>query len=160
VSLFFFDSSALVKRYIANEIGSGWVQHITNPRQPNKIYIAAITGVEVISAIMRNVRTGGLSQRSARRILIDFQNDFENQYELLRITDGVVLRAMELPKKRKLRAYDAVQLAAALILNDLSSQQGIPATGVPPLVLVASDQDLLAAAQAEGLQVDDPRQYP
>jgi hypothetical protein len=49
VAVFLFDSSALVKRYVATEIGSTWVQRVTNPKQPNKIYIAAISGVEVSS---------------------------------------------------------------------------------------------------------------
>jgi predicted nucleic acid-binding protein len=137
VAVFLFDSSALVKRYVANEIGSTWVQHVTDPKQPNKIYIAAITGVEVISAMMKKVRTGDLS-----------------------LSDAVVARAMELPEKHKLRAYDAVQLAAALIISDLSNQQGIPATGTPPLVLVSSDSDLLSAALAEGLVVEDPTRHP
>jgi hypothetical protein len=67
---------------------------------------------------------------------------------------------MGLPEKHKLRGYDAVQLTAALIISAQSAQQGIPATGVPPLVLVASDNELLDAAQAEGLAVDDPRDHP
>lgn len=67
---------------------------------------------------------------------------------------------MGLPEKHKLRGYDAVQLAAALIVSSQSAQQGIPATGVPPLVLVASDDDLLDAARVEGLAVDDPRDHP
>jgi len=159
VSIFFFDSSALVKRY-ANEVGSTWVQSITDPTQPNKIYIATITGVEVISAIMRKVRAGELSAADAQRLISGFRNDFENQYELMRISEAVVARAMALPVKYKLRAYDAIQLAAALIISDLSNQQGIPATGVPPLLLISSDSDQLAAAQAEGLVVDNPAQHP
>jgi len=67
---------------------------------------------------------------------------------------------MGLPERHKLRGYDAVQLAAALIVSAQSAQQGIPATGVPSLVLVASDKDLLDAAQAEGLAVDDPQGHP
>jgi hypothetical protein len=160
VSVFLFDSSALVKRYVANEIGSTWVQYVTDPKQPNKIYIAAITGVEVISAMMKKARTGDLSLSDAQRMSSEFRHDFENQYELFRVSDAVVARAMELPEKHKLRAYDAVQLAAALIISDLSNQQGIPATGTPPLVLVSSDSDLLSAALAEGLVVEDPTQHP
>lgn len=52
MSVYFFDSSALVKRY-ANEAGTGWVKGITDPTSPNSIYVAELTGVEVISAIMK-----------------------------------------------------------------------------------------------------------
>lgn len=66
---------------------------------------------------------------------------------------------MGLPEKHKLRGYDAVQLSAALIISAQSTHLGIPATGVPSLVLVASDNDLLDAAHAEGLAIDDPRNH-
>ncbi len=96
----------------------------------------------------------------ARKAIVEFRNDLENQYEPLSVTDSLLKTAMGLPEKHKLRGYDAVQLAAALIISTQSAQQGIPATGVPPLVLVASDNELLDAAQAEGLSVDDPRDHP
>jgi predicted nucleic acid-binding protein len=159
VSVFFFDSSALVKRY-ANESGSTWVRTITDPRQPNKVYIAAITGVEVIAAIIKKVRTAELQQGDAQRAILDFRNDFENQYELFRITDTVIKDAMDLPERHKLRAYDAVQLAVALTIDAISGKQGIPATGAPALVFVSSDVELLTAAQAAGLTVDDPARHP
>jgi hypothetical protein len=54
-----------------------------------------------------------------------------------------------------LRAYDAIQLAAALRLRteyDLA--------GLPPPVFVSSDQTLNQAAGAEGLIVEDPLMHP
>jgi predicted nucleic acid-binding protein len=50
LAVYFFDSSALVKRYAA-ETGSSWVGQVTDPKSGNKIYITTITGVEVISAL-------------------------------------------------------------------------------------------------------------
>jgi predicted nucleic acid-binding protein len=47
--------------------------------------------------------------------------------------------------------YDAIQLATALIANDDLVEQDHP-----PLVFVTSDDDLLTAAQTEGLTVRDP----
>ena len=161
VAVYFFDTSALLKRYV-DEPGSTWVRQVTDPKSGNKIYITTITGVEVISAIMKNVRStnSSLVLTEAQRAIADFRNDFGNQYAPFPVTDSLVERAMGLPEKHKLRGYDAVQLSAALIISAQSKQQGIPATGVPSLVLVASDDDLLAAAQAEGLAVDDPRDHP
>ncbi len=49
-----------------------------------------------------------------------------------------------------LRAYDAVQLAAAL---DILRQDAA-------LILVSADADLNAAASAEGLPVEDPNLHP
>jgi len=161
VALYFFDSSALVKRYVV-EIGSSWVGKMTDPKSSNKIYIIRITGVEVISALMKKVREtqSPLSLDDAKKAIADFRTDFENQYELLSVTDSLLTAAMGLPEKHKLRGYDSVQLAAALLVSTQSAQLGIPTTGVPALVLVSSDKDLLDAAQAEGLAVDDPRNHP
>lgn len=49
---YFFDSSALVKRF-ASETGSEWVVGLLRPSAKNKIYIARITSVEVIAAVER-----------------------------------------------------------------------------------------------------------
>jgi len=54
-----------------------------------------------------------------------------------------------------LRAYDAVQLAAALEVKRIY-QTG----GLGPVILVSADQELNAAAVAEGLLVDDPNSHP
>ncbi len=55
----------------------------------------------------------------------------------------------------ELRAYDAVQLAAALELNGRWHAAGMGSTTV-----VSADQALNAAALVEGLTVDDPRSHP
>ena len=52
VAVYFFDSSALVKRY-AQETGSEWVMATTEPQTGHILYIAWITAVEVVSAITR-----------------------------------------------------------------------------------------------------------
>lgn len=160
MAVYFFDTSALLKRYV-DEPGSTWVRRVTDPKSGNKIYITTITGVEVISAIMKNVRSTNspLALTDAQKAIAEFRDDFGQQYAPFPVTDSLVQRAMGLPEKHKLRGYDAVQLSAALIISAQSTQQGIPATGVPSLVLVASDNDLLDAAQAEGLAVDDPRDH-
>ena len=101
-----------------------------------------------------------LAQDDAQQAIADFRTDFENQYDPYRVTDSIVQRAMGLAEKHKLRGYDAVQLAAALIISEECAKLGIPATGIPPLVLVASDVELLNAARTEGLVVDDPRNHP
>jgi predicted nucleic acid-binding protein len=161
MAVYFLDTSALVKRYVA-ETGSAWIGQLSNPRSGNRIYITTITGVEVVSAIMKNVRSTNspLSLGDAQKAIAEFRNDFENQYVLFPVTDSLIQKAMKLPEKHKLRGYDAVQLAAALIISAQSTQQGIPVTGVPSLALVASDDELLQAAQSEGLVVDDPRSHP
>ena len=64
---------------------------------------------------------------------------------------AVIDRAVELTQAHRLRGYDAVQLAAALVAGDTLASENLP-----PPVFVASDGDLLVAAQAEALTVEDP----
>ena len=57
VKAYFFDSSALVKRYVA-EIGSTWIESLIDPQTGNRLIIARITWVEVLSALARLQREG------------------------------------------------------------------------------------------------------
>ena len=62
---------------------------------------------------------------------------------------------MRLAENYALRGYDAVQLAAALALNNywLSLR-------MPGLTLLSADGALNTAAVAEGLAIDDPNTHP
>ncbi len=51
--------------------------------------------------------------------------------------------------------YDAIQLAAALTLNDFLTQ-----VGFAPLTFVCADDDLIRSAQEEGLTTDNPNLHP
>jgi predicted nucleic acid-binding protein len=153
--IYFFDTSALVKRY-ALEDGRKWVQSVTDPVVANPIYIARIAGAEGIAAFMKKVRDGKIISADADRFMSDFRFDFANQYQIIEITESVVARAMALIQSHKLRGYDGVQLAVALTVNDLMLSIGMP-RGMSSLPLVSADDDLNAAAAAEGLMVEDPR---
>ncbi len=52
MAVLFFDSSGLVKRYVA-ETGTAWVIGLLRP-SANDIFIANITGIEVASAIAQS----------------------------------------------------------------------------------------------------------
>src|SRR5947209_3805070 len=146
------DSSAIVKRYVV-EIGSSWVQGITNPATANPIFIAQITGVEVVSALVR--RSPAPVAHLLARALADFRWDYFNQYQLVSIDEPIVARAMTLAELHRLRGYDAVQLAAALELV------ATPVASLPGgLVFISADTRLLAAATPEGLAVDNPNLHP
>jgi predicted nucleic acid-binding protein len=67
----------------------------------------------------------------------------------------VVERACQLLERYALRAYDAIQLASALIAN-----QALVAAGLGMATFLSADQRLLQAAAAEGLNTDDPNQHP
>ena len=150
MAVYFFDTSAIVKRYVA-ETGSGWVQTVTDPASGHDIYVIGIAGPEAISAFVR--QTPNLANLAS--VLFQFKSDFYNQYQRLTLTDAVIVTAMRLGEVHRLRGYDAVQLAAAVELQSVREAMNLPA-----LVFVSADQHLNSAAAAESLLTDDPNAHP
>lgn len=66
----------------------------------------------------------------------------------------LISQAADLAQMHGLRAYDALQLAAALQVHNERC-----AFSLPGLVLVSADLALNAAAMAEGLNVEDPNTH-
>jgi uncharacterized protein len=150
VGVYYLDTSALVKRYVA-ETGTGWVQAMTDPVNGHDIFVVKIAGPEGVSAFVR--QTPPLPRLAT--VLADFLFDFHNEYQQLALTDNVIGTAMRVAESHRLRGYDAVQLAAALELHALRSSAGLP-----PLVFVSADIALHGAAASEGLLVEDPNAHP
>jgi predicted nucleic acid-binding protein len=150
----YIDTSALVKRYVA-EAGSAWVRRMVARPVHQVIYTAALTEVEVRSALHRLVREGRLDVVQAQRLTQRVLQHFTRRYQLIRITRPVVAEAGRLVEGYPLRAYDAVQLACALTVRRSMHRRGM----LPPL-FVAADDALLAAAAAEGFAVDNPLLHP
>lgn len=150
---YFFDSSAIVKRY-ANEQGSAWVIATANPTRGAYVYIASITGVEVIAALSRKRKGNAIIPTVAAAAISQFHDDFANEYRVIGISDPIIARSMKIADAHALRGYDAVQLGAALEINGRRVS-----LGAAPLVLVTGDAQLIIAATAEGLLTDDPNAH-
>ena len=90
-----------------------------------------------------------------RSILTRFRGHLADRYRILEVSPALLTAAMQLANTHALRAYDAVQLAAALELDAKWR-----AAGMGGITLVSADQDLNTAATAEGLTVDDPNTHP
>ncbi|MDB9309027.1 hypothetical protein PN471_10325 [Aphanizomenon sp. CS-733/32] len=81
MAIYFIDSSALVKRYV-NEIGSAWMLGLFDPSLKNEVFIAAITGVEIIAAITRRSRSRSISMTDAilKGYIAAEKADYKNSY--------------------------------------------------------------------------------
>jgi uncharacterized protein len=75
-------------------------------------------------------------------------------YAVLAIVRSTIDLAVVLTGRYRLRGYDAVQLASALVANEALTQRGQPS-----LILVSADDDLLAATSAERLEVENPLEH-
>ncbi len=149
MSHYYIDTSALLKRYIV-ETGSAWMRTITDVKSSHAILISELTMAEAAAGIAAKSRMpGGISNNRRIRILGQFLRECDERYVLLAPNRIVIDRAVDLTQKFRLRGYDAVQLATALIAQ----------SSIPPniqLRFVTSDRDLALAAAAEGLEVDNP----
>jgi predicted nucleic acid-binding protein len=154
MAIYFFDSSAVVKRYV-DEGGTRWIQNIADPGAGNIVYLAHIAIVEVTSAVARRRRSGTISPTDAASILTQFQLDIAAEYRIIEITPTLLEAATALAETHALRAYDAVQLAA---ISDLHARR--TTAGLPAITFISADQELNAAAKALGLSVDDPNSHP
>lgn len=154
MSNYYFDASALVKRYVDEE-GSIWVRQITDAQIQNNIMVAEITLAEVAAAFAAQCRSPkGITERQRDRAVSRFLQDCHEHFVLLPIDRLVIDRAVELTQTHRLRGYDAVQLAVALVTNDTLIVHGLAS-----LVFVAADKDLLKAASTENLPIKNPLQY-
>ena len=153
VSVAYLDTSALVKRYIA-EMGSGWVR--TFLREPTmRAFTSLLTAIEGTCTFARRRREGMLSPDDHRHVLDTFDYDLTYRYNVLQVEPRVIDTARQMANRNPLRAYDAVQLATAWLLN-----QDLLDDGQAPLTFVCADDRLIDVAQTEGLLADNPNHHP
>lgn len=153
MAILFLDSSAVVKRYVA-EAGSRWIISLAAPAAGNAVHISVITGAEVVAALARRQNGGSFTPEELEPAIAEFIDDWAVFYELVRADREVVNLAMILARRHGLRGYDAVQLASALEVNSLAQQAQVE------FRLISADDELNAAATAEGLQVENPNRHP
>ena len=146
--IWFVDTSALVKRYIS-ESGSEWLR---SEIVRHEVLISQLTPIELGAALSKRFREGSISKfvfyqaRSAMMLHLAGA-----RYNVLEISQRVVNQALQLTFRHTLRAYDAVQLATALVGNT--------GTDSRRFVVVTADDKLEAVSLAQGLQTDNPLRH-
>ena len=155
MSAFYLDTSALVKRYLI-EVGSAWIVTLTDPSSGHTIISTEISQVEAAAAIAARQRApGGMSLRERDEAVDLLAVHCTTEYRLVGANSVILDRAIRLTQSHRLRGYDAVHLATALIVNEQYL-----AASLPDLTFIAADNDLIAAAQLEGLSIDNPDLHP
>ncbi len=154
MALYYLDSSAVVKRYVA-EGGHTWIVALCDPAQGHDLHIAQAALVEVVATLCRKAREAALTTAERDQLIADFRRDTTTTYAVRPVTTAIYTRAGDLCRTHRLRAYDAVHLAAVLDLRDDAQAGGTPAPS-----FVCADTDLLGFAGAEGLSTDNPNAHP
>ncbi len=144
---YFFDSSALVKRYYT-EHGSGVVDQLISAVAAGSArgIVSLLALPEVISTINRRKNEGSLSKRAFQAVLAKYYEEMA-LFRILPVDDNGIVSAARFIIKHNLNSADALHLVAAL------------AAGNPPegrTVFVSCDGRLLTAARKERLMVLNP----
>lgn len=139
----YWDASALVPLIVAEPVSDAMREHLA---EDDRIATWVWSCTEIVSAVERRARAGAISpdQRLSvlRRLLL-----LADSWDEVTDTLAVRSRANSLLARYPLRAADAGQLGAALLLQEHS---------VSALPFVCLDRRLSAAARHEGLQVLGP----
>jgi predicted nucleic acid-binding protein len=139
--MIYFDTSALAKKYLKSEKGRSKVLELLESN-PQHLVSSALTQLEVISALTRRQKdVSGFEQA-----IEAFNNDWE-AFIVWTIDDEAIADAISLVRLYRLKAADAIHLATARSVVHHTKDK---------LLVVSSDQELLAAANKEGLLVVDP----
>jgi len=154
VDIYYTDTSALLRRYV-QEVGSGWLIALIAPERYSMVITSKLTLAEMASAFARRRREGTVTDEVYREATQAFLDDCRTQYQLGDVDDPIIALARELLDRRPLRAYDAMHLATALIVNQFCVD-----TYQHSLTFLSADDNLNAAASAEGLAVDNPNNHP
>lgn len=109
----YFDTSALVKRYVDEE-GRAKVQQLLRRHQ---CVTSALLPVEFRSALRRRVADGSLDSRPVSEILKRFAADREF-WALVEVTSEVLQAAEQLLASHPLRTLDALHVASAKLFAD------------------------------------------
>lgn len=136
----YWDASALVPLLVAEPPSSLVREWLAEDRE---IITWAWSHTEIVSAIERRAREGSLlrpQRRELLRRLAVFASNWDEVTDVLAVRS----RANALLARHSLRAADAGQLAAALLVQDHSAA---------PLAFACLDRRLAAAAEVEGLRV-------
>lgn len=149
MGFFYLDSSVVVKRYV-DEPGSAWVRLLVGEPE-NIVILSEIAIVEVSAALAMSVRTGKLRKALGQAAYEAFHADIAaGVYQLLAVARPTIDEAAELAQAHPLKGYDAVHLATGLeAARQLANQEIV-------LVFVSGDEQMLHAAEAEGLTTDNP----
>ncbi len=153
MAIYYLDSSAVVK-YFHSEPGSAWVRQIVNARADdtrlNTIYLGAVSIAEVPAALAILERSNRIGTRARNSMYRAFFDALESAWRLLHVSVNLFYQAAELTQRYPLKGYDAVQLVLALDFDRHLQAQDLA------LVFVSGDDNLLQAAQAEGLATENP----
>jgi predicted nucleic acid-binding protein len=141
----FLDTSALVKRYDPHEPGGSEVRALLEGAKA--VLVSSLAIVEAVSAFRIKERQGVFTPEEVHLAVEALEAHAALQYRSVPPRPPVLREAKRLLLRHKLRAYDALHLATALVVARVG--------GLHPqeLPFWTADEEQAKAAEAEGLAV-------
>ena len=142
--MIYFDSSALVKRYL-KEKGTDVVLSLT--AQEEFVATSKLAYPELLSAFMRKRRAGELGEEPLQSVWDRLDADWPELF-IIEMHDELLPIVKSLIGKYPLKGADSIHLASALWLESTTRTE---------VTFVASDMNLLNAATIENLKILNPQ---
>lgn len=136
----FFDTSALIKRYI-DEPGTSLIENIF--RESDSIFVSAISEIEAHSTFKRLLVEKAVSPSDYLVLKEEFGMDFRH-FNVIPMDDPVIENAKKMIENHRLKTLDSIQLGSALSLIDEID------------AFICSDEKLIRAAKKEGFETVNP----
>jgi predicted nucleic acid-binding protein len=148
---FYLDASSLAKRYVP-EPGSTLVHSILDRVSHDRLRVLNIGTGEIVSILVRKRNAGVISQAYFAQALADLKAEIVHAKDITKVsvTSRVVTASLPLIVTHSINSTDTLILKSALAFARRLRRTG------DDLVLVASDQRLLRAAEAEGVMTFNP----
>lgn len=102
LSVYFFDTSALLKRYI-QEPGTNWVRQLTLQSQGHMLVVSQIVSVETVSALARRQREQRITTRQMRAAMLLLERHLRREYTIIPFSNEVEQLAKSLLVTHPLR---------------------------------------------------------
>jgi predicted nucleic acid-binding protein len=141
---YFFDTSALVKRY-HHEKGTENVDRIFAVKD-RVIVVSNLSIVEAISAFKRKQDNSEITKHDVELLASRLFSDILKDFLVLELNETHIQRSVILVLKEGLRTLDALQLAVSSDLKELNP------------VFVCADKNLCKTAKKSGMETINPEE--
>lgn len=135
----YFDTSALIKRYV-EELGR---REVLSLLRNNRCVVSAVLPVEVRSALRRRVADKSLDSKRMSSILKRLAAD-RAYWTVIEVSHEVLATAESIASAHSLRALDAIHVASAKLFADRTKSQ--------TFTFVSADIRQTKAAEALGIK--------
>jgi predicted nucleic acid-binding protein len=153
----YLDSSALIKNYL-NETGTLKLQAALRKETEAgaAMFSSMLTYAELHAIVARKRREKTISEAAAAKVHDEFDDDWLFTFSGVEASSAVLGFVRRIVDASPLRGADALHLASALWVRDMS-RLGVESKGFSrEVTFVSCDRQLLAAARKQGIATFDP----